>query len=85
MEAIQPHPNQPAAGARRKIKMNAAQQQVKSFYSETNSASWTDRFNEVSEVAEAVDQNWEAESTTFEFNDGSKIVFCGIDQSIKEA
>ena len=44
--------------------------------------SFTELLEEASEIAEAYDQNWENESTYFEYTDGSIAVFCGENQTI---
>ena len=44
--------------------------------------SFTELLEEASEIAEAYDQNWENESTYFEYADGSIAVFCGENQTI---
>ncbi|UNY40584.1 hypothetical protein KLER11_gp52 [Pararheinheimera phage vB_PsoM_KLER1-1] len=65
--------------------MNTAQQ-IKAFYTTiTESGEQVDvsaLMDECQEKAKDVDQDWDAESTTYEFVDGSVIVVCNSEVSV---
>ena len=44
--------------------------------------SWTDLENEAAEIAEAYEQDFDSETTWFEYADGSVAAFVGTDQHI---
>jgi hypothetical protein len=60
--------------------MTRAEQAKSAFLREE--MSWNELLNEASTIADAVDQDWENESTTFEYADGSVAVFDGKLQEI---
>jgi hypothetical protein len=44
--------------------------------------SWNELFIEAQEIAKAIDQDWENETTTYEYADGSIAVFNGMFDTI---
>ena len=65
--------------------MNAAQQIVKSVSGEMNSMDYSEALEFCSEMMDAVEQNFEEETTIFEAADGSKVKFDGVSLSVSEA
>jgi len=82
IKPVNPHGHgrlQPINLIRGKI-MNTAEQQVAAY--ETGRMTWTEVFNEASEIANAYEQDYENEFTWFEYADGSVGLFDGVAQKI---
>jgi hypothetical protein len=62
------------------MKMNKAEQAQHAL--NTNRMNWTELLIEAGEIAEAIDQDYENETTTFKYADGSTAIFDGLGQNI---
>jgi hypothetical protein len=61
--------------------MTRAEQQKAAF--NTGRMTWAELLVEAEEIDTAYEQDYDTETTAFEFPDGSVAVYCGVEQSIQ--